>query len=856
MAEPVALGVAVFIFLRPWRDGLTFPAFNAYYTAFVIALATLWCARAIIRGDPLRYPVPMGLLGGFLVVSFLAGFNSISYDPTHRSLQQIAVYLMLFVTVVNVIRTPRAFTIVLVGMGIGWLVSSLWAMFHFYVMLPGMRQILMGNPQLVQQYFMADGFSPELKNRLESNRAFGTFLFPNALGAYLVLGIPALFVAARESIGRLRSMRVSLVPRGPNAQWFVIGAFFAVCLVVLSVLYFANDFIGTSRADKGSPISGVYRPFLFFLPIAVAAGGAAAWVTSRGGLRRLGEVLAGIGAPIAVLSCAIALWLSYSRGAMVALALAAGFTAIVLFYRSGSRRAVQSAAIVVFGAYALLSSAGFAQDEVEGYRVPDLVPSDLSYSIARYIQSQEGLATLDIEGSQRDIADLGNLESARARVTYWQVGLRMLAAHLWTGVGPGNFKQAFLQHQFLGAGDVEAAHNDYLQYFCETGLAGGALFLAFWVYFGVWGAMRIRREIDAVARRWLAALYMGGLAFALHSLVDFNFQNPSIASLAFVVAGLFYARSAMAESPTEPTGFRSRPLVRTVVAALIAIAILSTASVARTYVFDLGLTESDSLGWRLYYVGDRKPIASRREVARKLLTELAKERPKATTPPYVTVRAALLVIPDLAQLESIGVFRVPIAPGSTTMRPLNPGEEATGETFLFITDRRRTIELTAQHAEPTIKRLEEWDEVYPHDPELASEIFTWYDLLFTHTADPAAKRRYAAKAEHWAREGTERSPEVAWWWLNFAKALWMRGSIEPTAQSLAYYFTGLDYYKHAHELYPASGAIAFRYAQALEQLGAALVGAGRPEDGQRLVTESQAMFKRAELLARYVDLVR
>jgi hypothetical protein len=353
----------------------------------------------------------------------------------------------------------------------------------------------------------------------------------------------------------------------------------------------------------------------------------------------------------------------------------------------------------------------------------------------------------------------------------------------------------------------------------------------------------------------LAGIYAGAVAFAFHSFVDFNFQNPSIASLAFIFAGLFYARAALTEPEGPAAAVTSPSIVRATAAVLIVVTVALTAATARVYFFDLGLTQG-SLGWRMYYVGDRKALSNEREVAGKFLKELGGGVSDPENPPYLSVRAARLIIPDLAELETIGTFRVRMPEDPKTMRRLNPGEQVTDESFVFITDARRAFELAAKHSEERIKAIEDWDDLYPHDPELSNEIFMWYEQLFTYTADAAARKRYAAEAERWARACTERSPQVAWWWLNFAKALWMRGSIEPGPPGLAYYFTGLDYYKHAHALFPASGAIAFRYAEALKRLGDALVAAGRTADGQRLQAESQAMYQRAELLARYKDLVR
>ena len=86
--------------------------------------------------------------------------------------------------------------------------------------------------------------------------------------------------------------------------------------------------------------------------------------------------------------------------------------------------------------------------------------------------------------------------------------------------------------------------------------------------------------------------------------------------------------------------------------------------------------------------------------------------------------------------------------------------------------------------------------------------------------------------------------------------MWNRAEVEPGAQGLAYYFTALDYYRRAIELFPVSGVVTFQYAEALKGLGNGLINAGRVDDGRRLVNESREMYVRADLLARYTELVR
>jgi hypothetical protein len=73
---------------------------------------------------------------------------------------------------------------------------------------------------------------------------------------------------------------------------------------------------------------------------------------------------------------------------------------------------------------------------------------------------------------------------------------------------------------------------------CETGVGGGLLFLAFWAYYLAWGSACIVAE-RASDRRWImAGLYAATLGFLIHSLVDFNFSNPSLTTFQYFAGAL------------------------------------------------------------------------------------------------------------------------------------------------------------------------------------------------------------------------------------------------------------------------------------------------------------------------------
>ncbi len=827
----------------------------------MLVLAAFWCARSLLRPQPLRAPVPLAIFGVYVGIAWLTSYSAYTYEMADRGFQNLSACLLVFAMASNALRTRRAIAIVLGATVIGLFLNSLWTIFHYNVMLRGMRRVLQENPSVLEMYFGVRVPTPELKHRIESNRAFGTFLFPNALGAYVILGIPVLAAALPSARRALALARNSARPKQTDqGRWVVMGITLLVGVVVLVMLSFANELIGLSLPKQKALIEGAYRPYLFFIPVAGVFGAAAGWITARKGARALGYGFMGMAVPVALVACLVSLWLSYSRGAMLGLVLASAATLLLLNASKlpwAARYTRAAAALVLLGA-TLWSITGSHADDVDGYRIAEPQPSSMEYLQRKHLEVAQEMQTLNIEGMDRRLDSLADPNSLRLRTTYWRVGLRMFYDNFWKGVGIGNFRTGYPKYQYLGAGSAETAHNDYLQAFCETGIFGGIAFLAFWVYFAVWGGRRLLFEQDPETRRWLAATYCATGAFALHCILDFDLQNPCLALLVYAMAGLFFAIAGLNPAAASTEASASNPVWKYVAAgALSVLTLYTTAAVTRIYFYDLGTTESGGLG-RLYVIGDRKPMEAKLEAAQVVKQELTKLDMSAGNPPIVQVLGALRAIPDLAELQTLGTIRVPLPENPRMFQRLKPGQAVPMNGYVFFDLQALPAARAAlrKAAERRIEVLHEWDKSYPHDAEMAAHIFSWYDLLFSITDNVQEKKRYAAEAERWSRTATERSPESFIWWSFYAKSLWMRGSLEPGEPGIDFYRTGLQYYRKAAALYPTGPSLAFQLGNALQRLGEELVRSGRADEGQPLIDESKAMYERSVVLDRYVSLVR
>lgn len=156
-------------------------------------------------------------------------------------------------------------------------------------------------------------------------------------------------------------------------------------------------------------------------------------------------------------------------------------------------------------------------------------------------EAREGAAPA-IEGAPAERSrSLGGL-AVRARV--WRAALGLVGEHPLLGAGPGQFQAAFPPHrdpreiELSRHGtcseldtEVEHAHNDWLQGFCELGLVGGAL-LALGLALGA------RDAFAALAEQERAPLALAALALLVNAFVHAPLSgNPAAGPLAMAVLG-------------------------------------------------------------------------------------------------------------------------------------------------------------------------------------------------------------------------------------------------------------------------------------------------------------------------------
>jgi O-antigen ligase len=132
------------------------------------------------------------------------------------------------------------------------------------------------------------------------------------------------------------------------------------------------------------------------------------------------------------------------------------------------------------------------------------------------------------------------LQDGRPR--YWMAIMRVIKDFPLVGTGLGTFGLVYDAYETLGLqGMFDHAHNDYLEYLSELGIAGFGLLLASILFVAADSLLVWLKRRSSEAK----ALAMGGLVaiviMLLHILTDFNLQIPATMFLFAVILGLTWS---------------------------------------------------------------------------------------------------------------------------------------------------------------------------------------------------------------------------------------------------------------------------------------------------------------------------
>jgi len=144
------------------------------------------------------------------------------------------------------------------------------------------------------------------------------------------------------------------------------------------------------------------------------------------------------------------------------------------------------------------------------------------------------------------------LSAAAGRPAVWAGALAIGLDHPLVGTGLGTFGGAFPRYRPLAVqATYTHAHQDYLQWFAETGFLGVACALLVAGGLILTTVRALRPRAYGTGRIMACGLTAGLGGLALHGLVDFNGHMPANTLLAATLAGMLVvlARPLPGENP-------------------------------------------------------------------------------------------------------------------------------------------------------------------------------------------------------------------------------------------------------------------------------------------------------------------
>jgi O-antigen ligase len=139
--------------------------------------------------------------------------------------------------------------------------------------------------------------------------------------------------------------------------------------------------------------------------------------------------------------------------------------------------------------------------------------------------------------------------SAVARFDYWRAAAQTTLTHPLLGTGPGTFQRPYARLKSPDAEMARLAHNDYLEQFSDSGIAGG-VFYAAWIFLAF---AAIVRRVWKSQNQIAFAIFIGVLAWFIQGVGEFGLFIPASAWTAFTLLGCLHGLSGnqMDKPPVE-----------------------------------------------------------------------------------------------------------------------------------------------------------------------------------------------------------------------------------------------------------------------------------------------------------------
>jgi hypothetical protein len=123
--------------------------------------------------------------------------------------------------------------------------------------------------------------------------------------------------------------------------------------------------------------------------------------------------------------------------------------------------------------------------------------------------------------------------SVGARFDYWRAAVQTTVKNPLLGTGPGTFQRPYSKLKSPDAEMARLTHNDYLEQFSDSGIAGG-IFYTMWILLAL---IIIGRRVWNFGNPMAFAIFIGLLGWFVQGIGEFSLYIPALAWTAFTLLG-------------------------------------------------------------------------------------------------------------------------------------------------------------------------------------------------------------------------------------------------------------------------------------------------------------------------------
>ncbi|MGI6678593.1 MAG: O-antigen ligase family protein [Dehalobacterium sp.] len=143
------------------------------------------------------------------------------------------------------------------------------------------------------------------------------------------------------------------------------------------------------------------------------------------------------------------------------------------------------------------------------------------------------------------------------RLSFWHVAWNMIMDRPFTGFGAGTYHLAYNSYRLDDQYWSLFCHNNYLQIWAESGAGALLTFIIFflWFYFSAYKFLRTNQGSGIYL-----GILAGGLAFLMHTFVDFSWNMPTVTVLFWILLSCAQVLQSQ-EDQVQDQRMKRRPII-------------------------------------------------------------------------------------------------------------------------------------------------------------------------------------------------------------------------------------------------------------------------------------------------------